>query len=361
MKKILNLALCLFLLCSCSAATKGHVEEASNYSSQYQGFTYYRDQLNDSDTKIYDLIYYHISKRDESYGIEAKDKDTLFKIYNYVLSDHPELFWEDGSEVTYTESAQTFEIYASKTFTNEEIRAYEKQLDEITQPIMDHVAKLSNDFEKVRYIYDYLIDETSYNENSVHNQTILSVFLYRSSVCAGYAKSMQYLLNKAGIPCTYLWGKTTYADEEHAWNMIKLNDHYYYLDATNGDISDEEIDQRWRYDFMTMNSEQMLQLYQPKEKYEETTAVEDSYFYQQNAYFTNYDESKIKALLEKEKKKEKPAIFFQCSTNDVCKDIDDKLKRDNKIFNLADENGIHIDQYHNYQSEETQSRLYELY
>ena len=29
----------------------------------------------------------------KSYGIEAKDKDTLFKIYNYVLSDHPEPFF----------------------------------------------------------------------------------------------------------------------------------------------------------------------------------------------------------------------------------------------------------------------------
>lgn len=361
MKKILNLALCLFLLCSCSAANKGQVEEASNYSNQYQGFTYYRDQLNEEDKKIYDLIYYHISKRDESYGIEAKDKDTLFHIYNYVLSDHPELFWEDGSEVTYTESAQTFEIYASKEFTNDEIRKYEKQLNEITQPIINHVAKLPSDFDKVQYIYDYVIDETSYNEHSVHNQTILSVFLYRSSVCAGYAKSMQYLLNKAGIPCTYLWGETTYADEEHAWNMLKIDGQYYYLDATNGDISDEEIDQRWRYNFMTMDTKQMLNLYHPKETYEETTENNQSYFQKQHAYFTQYDEAKVKALLDKEKKKEKPALFFQCSTNEVCEQIDHQLKADDTIFKLAEEDGIQIEQYHHYQSDETQSRLYELY
>ena len=364
MKKVLNLVLCLFLLCSCTTANKKQVDTALAYANQYQGFTYYRDQLKQEEQEIYDTIYYHLSKRDDSYGVEAKDKDTLFQLYEYVLADHPEIFWEDGSSVSYTESSiggkTTFEIYASKQFSDDDVRSYEKQLNDITEAIMNRVQQMDSDYEKVKYIYDYVIDHTSYQENSVHNQTILSVFLYQSSVCAGYAKSMQYLLQKAGIPCTYLWGGTTYSNEDHAWNMVKMDGEYYYLDATNGD-HEEEIDTRWRYSFFSMNTQQMLALYKPIPEYITTTAIKDSYFYQHDALLDQPDLSQIQKLLGQEADHSSNSLIFQCKDKSVCEIINEKLQDGNTLFDMALKEGIHATTYQSYHQSETDTWLYELY
>lgn len=363
MKKILNLVLCLFLLCSCTTSTNSQIDTASAYANQYQGFTYYRDQLNQEEQNIYDTIYYHLSKRDDSYGVEAKDKDTLFQLYEYVLADHPEIFWEDGSNVSYTESTiggkTTFEIYASKQFNDDTVRAYEKQLNDVTEPILKKVQQMDSDYEKVKYIYDYIIDHTSYQENSIHNQTILSVFLYQSSVCAGYAKSIQYLLSKAGIPCTYLWGGTTYSSEDHAWNMVNMDGEYYYLDATNGD-SDEDIDKRWRYSFFTMNTKQMLALFKPIPKYINTNAVKDSYFYHNDALLDNQDLTQIQSLLNKEASQSSSSLIFQCENRNVCEVINEQLQNGNTLFDMAQQEGMTATTYQSYHQAETNTWLYVL-
>lgn len=364
MKKVLNLALCLFLLCSCSASNKKQADTASAYANQYQGFTYYRDQLKPEEQKIYDTIYYHLSKRDDSYGVEAKDKDTLFQLYEYVLADHPEIFWEDGSSVSYTESTignqTTFEIYANQQFSDDMVQTYEKQLNDITEPILKNVQQMDSDYEKVKYIYDYVIDHTTYQENSIHNQTILSVFLYQSSVCAGYAKSIQYLLQKAGIPCTYLWGGTTYSNEDHAWNMVSMDGDYYYLDATNGD-SEKQIDKRWRYSFFSMNSRQMLHLYKPIPDYIETNAVKDSYFYQNDALLEHPDLTHIQTLLSQEASQSSASLIFQCENQSVCEVINDQLQDGNTLFDMAKQEGISATSYQSYHQAETDTWLYELY
>lgn len=364
MKKVFSMLLCLLLLCSCSATKKDDIDAASAYAKEYQGFSYYRDQLNEKEQTIYDTIYYHLSKHDQSFGVEADDKDTLFDLYEYVLADHPEIFWEDGSNVSYTTSSigdkTVFEVYASNTFSLKEIQHYEKQLDEVTKGILAKVAQLDHDYEKVKYIYDYVIDHTTYQENSMYNQTILSVFLYQSSVCAGYAKSIQYLLNKADIPCTYLWGGTTYSQEDHAWNLVKMDGDIYYLDATNGDQDDEQLDERWRYSFFSMTSSQMLALYHPDIDYMESTALKDNYFYRNDAYLDALNLQDIQRLLSKEAHNDHPTLIFQCETNKVCDTLNETLQDGNTLFDLAQKEGIIAQSYQSYHQKETNTWMYQL-
>ena len=51
-----------------------------------------------------------------------------------------------------------------------------------------------------------------------------------STVCAGYARSLQYILNKLGIPCYYIYG--TANGEYHAWNIVQLGGEWYNVDLT---------------------------------------------------------------------------------------------------------------------------------
>ena len=70
---------------------------------------------------------------------------------------------------------------------------------------------------------------------SEHDQNIARVFWKKQAVCAGYARAVQYLLERLGIPCIYVEGNTIGSSEGHAWNIVQIGGQYYYVDATNGD------------------------------------------------------------------------------------------------------------------------------
>ena len=68
------------------------------------------------------------------------------------------------------------------------------------------ISQEASTYEKIKYVYEYIINSTDYNENGQDTQNIQSVLLYHSSVCAGYSKAFQYLLNRMGFSCTYITG-----------------------------------------------------------------------------------------------------------------------------------------------------------
>ena len=56
------------------------------------------------------------------------------------------------------------------------------------------------------------------------------------TVCAGYARAFQYLLQQLEIPCYYCTGN---AGENHAWDIVRIGGEYYNVDVTWDDT--EEI------------------------------------------------------------------------------------------------------------------------
>ena len=64
------------------------------------------------------------------------------------------------------------------------------------------------DYQKILYVYEYIVNTVDYDLEAADNQNIYSVFVNRRSVCAGYSKATQYLLERLGVFCTYVTGTT---------------------------------------------------------------------------------------------------------------------------------------------------------
>lgn len=94
--------------------------------------------------------------------------------------------------------------------------------------------KKAHDMICQKVIYDMNYGKSTENK---FNQVAYSVFLTDSTVCAGYSQAMQLLCNAVGIDC----GVVTSLD--HEWNIVRLNNTWYYVDCTWDDIDrKQELD-----------------------------------------------------------------------------------------------------------------------
>ena len=95
-------------------------------------------------------------------------------------------------------------------------------------------------YAKAKYVYERVIDMTEYEVGSPDNQNICSVFINGRSVCQGYAKAAQLLLNRLGVKTTLVTGTVSAGDRpqaRHAWNLTSVNGRDYFFDVTWGDSS----------------------------------------------------------------------------------------------------------------------------
>ena len=86
-----------------------------------------------------------------------------------------------------------------------------------------------SDIQKAKALHDWLCNAVDYddtNTKDAKNHVDYSAFLYSTTVCDGYARAYQHLMQAANIESYYIGSQT------HAWNMIKLGNHYFHVDVT---------------------------------------------------------------------------------------------------------------------------------
>lgn len=108
--------------------------------------------------------------------------------------------------------------------------------------IDEYINDSMNDMQKIKTVHDWICSNVRYDyettkERKNHNDA--SVFMNDSSVCEGYARCYNILLNAAGIETYYVMS------ENHAWNVIRLGGHYFHSDTTWDDSNDVEISYDW--------------------------------------------------------------------------------------------------------------------
>ena len=358
MKKLGVLLLCAGLLLSgCSSAVKEPIAATAETMKMYQCG---RDHLDKKIQPSYDAVLQGYKNLDKEIILKNVTISDVNDIHAAIKMDHPELYYlEDSFDYVtdkneYESKATYLFLKPSYSMIKSEIESRDKEIKQVTEKIINTAKKKKSDYEKVKYVYDYLIDHTSYDEKAKENQNILSTFLEHKTVCAGYAKGMQYLLNQIGVPCTYITGFTRpdKRDVSHAWNMVKMDGNYYYMDVTNGDMLNNTKESRYMY--FAMTKKQILAENRPftDDYMEDTPSRKDSYFMKEGAYFTSCDKQQMTKLIQKSANKGY-RLVFQCSSKALGEQLDQMLTANNFIFNMTG-----YDYYAYYRYEDTNTYIY---
>lgn len=186
--------------------------------------------------RLYNQIYANASQLITSFTpVEDVDLDRLKRVFEAVYNDHPELFWlESGFSCKYLESGTCVEITLEYNDTISDLPAARERFLEEAEAILSQARNLHSDYERERYVHDALAERVEYDVNSNMNQSAYSGLVTSRTVCAGYARAFQYLMQQLGIPCYYCTG---YAGEDHAWNIVRLEGEYYNVDVTWDDTA----------------------------------------------------------------------------------------------------------------------------
>ena len=109
-----------------------------------------------------------------------------------------------------------------------------------------------SDYSKVKAIHDFVCALITYTDDVDNASSAYSAYARGEGLCNSYALCMYKLLVEAGVPCHWIGGSAGTGRDSagHAWNIVKLGDQWYNLDATWDDADDDNIS----YDYFLKGS-----------------------------------------------------------------------------------------------------------
>ena len=292
------------------------MEETSGLS----GFAY--DQLDSSVQSVYAQLFTGISEERSKFSLRAPGTEAIKEALSAVILDHPEFFWIDGdASMSGFSALGIWQIELEFNVAPEEIGSIRSVIEDKVAEYLYSLPEDASDYEKVKMAYEYVIRTTDYVSDSPQNQNIQSVFLNGLSVCAGYSKAVQYLLQRAGVWCAYIEGTTGVEEEGHAWNLVRIDGSYSFVDPSWGDptYGEDSTDASHLsiiYDYLCLTTDEMVRTrHIASDQYELPVCTDktNDYYVRNGMYYEGFDPDRISAALWHAVDEGESIVYFKFS------------------------------------------------
>lgn len=331
MKKLKKIGLSLLTMIVVALVVKGVLIKKPKYievTARESVFEdkYYYEQLSERKQNIYKELYQGLSEQKEEFSIHCESGTEANDIFYVVLYDFPEMFWCDG-EVVSTAYANTYVTVRPKyNCSKGEKEKKEAEIQQVTETFLEEISDLDSEYEKIKYTYEYLVNHVDYKEDAADNQNIYSALVRGESVCAGYAKATQYLLEQMGVSCIYVTGEATSREVTvpHAWNIVKCDGGYYYVDTTWADPlfdsdRDPELNTHMVYDYLCCTDSMLAQTHALDRKYMyPICAIDNLNYYRMNdMYYDSIDKRELRQVLRQSIDKKEDSVLFKFASKEL--------------------------------------------
>ncbi len=216
---------------------------AEDYPINYKtyGRQFYRETLDKAQQLAYDIV--ASSVQAGVFEVECffgLDEDAMKTVLMALKMDFPEFFFLSGYAPVDIHVSGSVRCVAAGIDTSVEAIGIDTALKRVAakaDPVIAEAKKLEMQIDQVKFVVDHICSTTVYPKldeqlktpsgKSVFDlQTLWSCVIESETVCAGYADTFHYYMNRLGIPAAELVSK------DHAWNLIQLDGDYYYMDVT---------------------------------------------------------------------------------------------------------------------------------
>lgn len=271
---------------------------------------------------------------------ELKELYGIVKDLNYYSANIPVSFTINYIPSTGTITSLEFNFPFDKNNGVQKTIALKNKVNQIKSQIPN-----GSDFEKVKFIHDYIINNCEYNQAAVRNPnsypssfTAYGALVEGTAVCEGYSKAFSLLCEQVGIETLLVTGSANGID--HMWNMVKCNGQWYHIDVTWDDPVMDDNSADIHYTYFNVTTAQISRdhiISSPLLKVPTATATSENYFVKLKLIANSYSEAKsivqaeaIKALQRGDNK-----ITIKAANKSVYDEIYSKmLVNDGDIFEL---------------------------
>ena len=190
---------------------------------------FYRSLLSGKEDVLYSILLQGLQDRTQVIRFPASATITVNRVMGAILHDHPEIVWTNGQWSG--EPEKTSVAIPKYTLSEDGIYAFQREATLMAE-VLRAVATLP-ERERVRWIYDFLLENIVYDLQSPHSQDAYGALVEGRAVCRGITKAVQLLLRACGLEATTLDGKLN-GEALHTWNVATLAVGSFHLDLTMG-------------------------------------------------------------------------------------------------------------------------------
>lgn len=204
----------------------------SSYTKSYTD-RYPYQQLGKSEQQLYANIVAAATNFETQVEIPSSlSADDIFKVYALVYNQEPQLFWLSNKVPISLGGVLSLQF----DITAEKAAETQKEIDATVSEVMSKVSGYTSTVSKLKVIYDWVITHNTFSlQGNYRTCGIYNGLADGGELqCQGYAKTVLYLCDMAGIECMVVTGNNE-AGSTHAWNVVYCENGYYILDTTWGD------------------------------------------------------------------------------------------------------------------------------
>lgn len=265
---------------------------------------YGRTKLSADLQVIYDALVSGCASAEAKIGIDIRgrnidfDKD-LKTVYTMFYSDYPEYFWVTGGwNAQYNEDTLIMKPHYS--IPGGDLNAAKAKYNAKVKEMISGIS--GSDYQKAKTLHDRLIDRVVYTKTA-NDQNAYGALVEGKAICNGYARAYQHLMSIVGIPAWYVLGESinpaTNTPIAHAWNLVKLDGAWCYVDVTWDDQGDKTF-----YTYFNITTQQLLKDHSFHTDYAalvpQATSTGANYYKREAREFAGYDQNKLVNLLKKD-------------------------------------------------------------
>lgn len=292
---------------------------------------FYYSRLSPSDRKIYDYYLDAIRNYSPVLSANGASLQEVHRILCCIRYDHPDLLCLTnitemaGDDIVFHYAASAEECAELQTKIDESVAEYIKditpEMSAYDVALRMHVKLMAN----VDYDHLGLERQEATGGQKVgemdYLHTICGAFINGKVVCEGYARALQYLLQKCGVECAEATGEVL-NEGGHAWNIIKIDGDYYYIDSTWDDSFSSVKDVGSHYfgfNYFCVTTEEIKRSRDIENLVEMPVckATKANYYYHNELVIDEYDIGKLKKMAVDAAKRGGGMFTFKCKNANV--------------------------------------------
>ena len=240
-----------------------------------------------------------------------------------VYSDCPSFYYLDPYTIRICGYSTHSELILKYIYTDEQIKQYEERLHKgcllfKERYITDNMSAYRKEFE----IHNYLVRNIKYDYDAANHKKIvgeaynvIGALLLKKAVCWGISLAFKLLADYCGLKCFVVIGaaSASWAGDNHAWNIVKLDDGCdYHLDVT-WDIK-ENGETKYYFEYMNLD-DSMIGLDHSWNNwiYPECTQHTYNYYFRNGLFVRSLDD--VTAFTEKKLREGNDFVAFKYARN----------------------------------------------